>query len=159
MSEAPLPTEEPSAIAPKLTQPFREMIRALIIVAVALVVILILIWTGRMQTKRAEETAYRNMGDALAQSMVPILLERNWSKAEQQLGRIAEAGNFSEITLTDVEGRLLASTNRSPIKPESLRTAPDAARVSMEPGNVRIERKVWLAQGNALGAVRFLIRR
>jgi hypothetical protein len=159
MSEVPPPAEEPMGLEPKLGKPLHEWIRALIIVGICLVIMLVLVWTGNMRTRQAEENAYRRMGDAMAQALVPQFLNRNWAKTEQELTRMAEAGNFSEITITDPNGVVLASTTRTPLKPETLKSAPDRARVIFEPGNIRIERKVWLAQGNAIGAVRFHVRR
>lgn len=160
MSEAPISAEHPPvAPGPEAKKTLPSWMRWGIVAAIALIIMIILVLAGNAKAKQAEASAYERMGNALAESFAQDFFDRKWAKTEQELVRIANAGNFAEITLTDLDGRILASTSKSSANPERLKDAPAAARVSMEPGIVRIERKVGLAQSNPQGAMRILVRR
>lgn len=153
MSETPpaVPTAAPEK------KPLSPFLRGAIGYVVLILLMVIIAFAGSQRAKVMQAESYRRMGDALAQSLLPHYLNRNWAKTDQDLAKIASAANLQEITLTDTEGRMLASTNRSATGTESLKNAPNEASIRGVSGGYQIERKIFLAEGNPIGAIRVII--
>ncbi len=152
-------SETPPAVPVEKAEktPLNPALRIAIGYGVLILLMAIIAFAGSQKAKASEAEAYRRMGDALAQSFVPHYLNRNWAKTDQDIAKVASAANIQEITLTDTEGRKLASTNRSAADTESLKNAPDTASIRGVSGGYQIERKIFLAEGNPIGAVRIII--
>jgi hypothetical protein len=150
-SEAPQEPKKPNPLVKAL----RENPRARAMAGWAIMVFLVLFvwWTGTLRAMGAETAGLARGADALAVSLVPGLLDRNPVKLERLLQKIAEEAGYASVTVSDPEGKVLASTDatQKDLSRPELARAPDKAEVVGGPQKGTIRRKIFLAQGNPFG--------
>lgn len=148
--------QEPKKPNP-LVKALRENPRARSIAGWAIMVFLVFFvwWTGTLRAMGAETAGLARGADALAASLVPSLLERNPLKLERLLQKVAEEANYASVTVSDPEGKVLASTDptQKDLSRPELSRAPEKAEVVGGPQNGTIRRKIFLARGNPFGVL------
>ncbi len=129
--------------------------RTVILGGMTLVLLIVVIFSSNVRTVNAVKGERVKAVAAVAASIKEEVIRADRLKLQQILNQVAERGGMQTITITDTEGRTLASTDRQkdagPIA--ELNPPPKDPVVTTSKGVTVIREAVWLAQDNAIGGI------
>ena len=130
-------------------------VRYVILTTVFLILIILVYWSGGLRTEGVRRDTFGRGVDALSGSLAQALIERNDSKLQSTLQRIAAASGFDKVTVTDEAGLVQASTDRVMAGKviEELKAGPMKSLVSNKGGHLVAHRAIVLAGDTRVGGL------
>lgn len=128
--------------------------------AISLFLLIVVFMTVSAAAERTRQNAIADQIDGLSKAMTPALLERDNVKLLRLVENISKAAGYESMTITDDEGKVLATTNRNSdftvIK--ELSQAPLDAKTKKKEGNIVITRAITLGDDNVIGAMEIITK-
>ena len=110
--------KEDKEIRPTLLNP--QYRRLIIATGVVIVLLTVTSWAGTVRTNRAKVDTFRSAVSAIAASLRQDLMDANSQRTDTGRARpgpllieVAKAGGYRVVTMTDENGKVLASTDKN----------------------------------------------
>ncbi len=134
----------------------RPAIKMMIAALILILLIGLIVWAGNLHAESVRNETFARDLDALAAACVPVMLEQNLEHKKKLAASLADAGRFSEVTLTDGSGHVLASTNRTLERQsiEELQKPPVKAIIKRDQGRVTGFRAIAVGGDNAFAGIK-----
>ena len=118
--------KEDKEIRPTLLNP--QYRRLIIATGVVIVLLTVTSWAGSVRTNRAKVDTFRSAASAIAVALRQDIMDANSQRTDTGRARlgplvtnVAKAGGYRVVTVTDEDGKVLASTDTS-LEGESVET-------------------------------------
>jgi len=145
--------------APADKKPMPKWLRQMVLALICLLIIVLVFWSAMLRMEGVKRKELSRGVDAVASLLTQSLLERKPDKLRQTIESVATAGHYDRITVTDAQGAVIASTDRTvegTARPEMVK-ASTPAQTDLKQGRYVVTRAVNLGEGNMIGAVEVVV--
>ncbi|MBX3110758.1 MAG: hypothetical protein KF857_02015 [Fimbriimonadaceae bacterium] len=144
---------------PPVKKPMATWLRQIVLTGICLLIILLVFWSSMLRMESVRRKELSRGVDALSPLLASSLLERKPDKLRQTLQALAASGRYERVTVTDAQGAVIASTDRTvegTARPDLVK-APTPAMTDLKQGRYIITRAVNLGESNMIGAVEVVV--
>ena len=154
MDESPPPVPETS---PKGVLP--TWVRSVAFAAIFLSLVVMLQWAAERRVAAVRQESLAQAADAVSAAVAQQVLMKE-AALQTTTRRVAEAGGFDSVTLTDEKGVVIATTDRTREGQtvSELAPGPLTARVQLRSGRLVVHRAVVLAGETRVGGLELVAK-
>lgn len=152
--------ESPPAVPEaRSDKPLPSWVRTVVLAAILLLLIVTLQWTAERRVATVRQSAFAQTADAVSAAVAQQALLKG-AALQTTAQRIAEAGHFDSVTITDEQGLVVATTDRTRDGQTvpALVQGPLAAKVEVREGRLVAHRAVVLAGDTRVGGLELVAR-